>query len=86
MTEYRRQETKELKFVSQAHWILKSEFATRTCGIILDMSKLAIGAASYKLFVAVRRKIGIAKKLFDSRAPLARSSDSLLFFAIGRYQ
>ena len=73
---------KSLEFVSSAHWLVESEFAkSNTREIILDMSKLVIGAARNKLFVAAHRPEDTEQKLLDRLSPIAQCCDSPLFLA-----
>ena len=45
-----------LEFIAECHWQIESEFnKTDTREIIIDMSKLVMGSATHKLFVAAHR-------------------------------
>ena len=49
-------EATDLEFIAQCHWQIESEFSRRnTRDIIVDMSKLVMGSAENKLFVAAHR-------------------------------
>lgn len=48
-------EARDLEFIAQCHWQIESEFSHRTRDIIVDMSKLVMGSAENKLFVAAHR-------------------------------
>lgn len=69
-----------LKFVSQSHWLVESEFEKNTREILLDLSKLVLGAAKYKMFVASHRRKKMEHDLLDRLAPIARCCSSSLFF------
>ena len=71
---------KELEFVAQCHWLVESEFARDTRAIVVDMSKLVIGAALYKLFVAAHRTRDSERKLLRRCAPIARCCGGEMFF------
>lgn len=82
VTKSRQRSPKNLKFVAQAHWLVESEFDRKDFReIILDMSKLVIGASSYKLFVVAHRSKDTEKELRDRLAPIARCCGGPLFFA-----
>lgn len=71
-----------LKFVSNAQWLVESEFNKgNTREIILDMSKLAIGTAPFKLFVAAHRRDSSEQQLLDRLRPLASYCGAGLFIA-----
>ena len=47
---------KPLQFIAQCHWQIESEFSRRnTRDIVVDMSKLVMGSADNKLFIAAHR-------------------------------
>lgn len=49
-------EARDLPFVARCHWQIESEFSrSNTRDIVLDMSKLVMGSAENKLFVAAHR-------------------------------
>ena len=49
-------EARDLEFIAQCHWQIESEFSRgNTRDIIVDMSKLVMGSAENKLFVAAHR-------------------------------
>ena len=49
----------DLEFVAQCHWQIESEFSrTSTREIVIDMSKLVMGSAENKLFIAAHRASG----------------------------
>lgn len=49
-------EARDLPFIARCHWQIESEFSrTSTRHIVRDMSKLVMGSAENKLFVAARR-------------------------------
>ena len=71
---------KPLNFVSEASWIVESEFAENTRHILLDMSKLVLGTASNKLFIVSDRN-DENEKLLDRLKPVAKKIDGRLFLA-----
>ena len=60
-----------LEFVSGCEWIVESEFAEDTREIVIDMSKLVIGAAKNKLMIASQRGDDKEKKLLSSCSKIA---------------
>ena len=56
MTRSRQRNAQDLEFIAQCHWQIESEFSrTNTREIVIDMSKLVMGSAENKLFVAAHR-------------------------------
>ncbi len=56
VTRSRQRQARNLEFIAECHWQIESEFSrTNTREIIIDMSKLVMGSAENKLFVAARR-------------------------------
>ena len=71
-----------LKYVAQMHWLVESELDTGNFReILLDMSKLAMGDAQFKLFVAAHRNPNSERRLLSRLRPLACCCGSRLFFA-----
>ena len=55
-TRSRQRNAQDLEFIAQCHWQIESEFSrTNTREIVIDMSKLVMGSAENKLFVAAHR-------------------------------
>ena len=55
-TRSRQRKAQNLEFIAQCHWQVESEFSrTNTRDIVVDMSKLVMGSAENKLFVAAHR-------------------------------
>ena len=55
-TRSRQRNAQDLEFVAQCHWQIESEFSrTNTREIVIDMSKLVMGSAENKLFLAAHR-------------------------------
>lgn len=49
-------DAQDLTFIARSHWQVESEFSrTNTRNIVVDMSKLVMGSAENKLFVASHR-------------------------------
>lgn len=72
---------KRLEYVVKAHWLIESEFNRENIReIILDLSKLMIGAAPNKLFIAAHRDERTEQKLLNRLSPIARCCDSSLYF------
>ena len=58
-TPSRQRNAQDLEFIAQCHWQIESEFSrTNTREIVIDMSKLVMGSAENKLFVAAHRTGG----------------------------
>ena len=56
VTRSRQRQAQNLEFIAQCHWQVESEFSrTNTRDIVIDMSKLVMGSAENKLFVASHR-------------------------------
>ena len=70
-----------LPYVSYCHWLVESEFARNTRNIIVDMSKLVVGHAENKLFVAAQRSTATERALLDRCIHIAERCRSGLFFA-----
>ena len=57
-TRFRRRRSKPLQFIAQCHWQIESEFSRgNTRDIVIDMSKLVMGSAENKLFIAAHRGV-----------------------------
>ena len=55
-TESLQKEAKALHFIAQCHWQIESEFSrSNTRDIVVDMSKLVMGSAENKRFIAAHR-------------------------------
>lgn len=55
-TKSRQHHAQDLEFIAQCHWQVESEFSrANTRDIVVDMSKLVMGSAENKLFVAAHR-------------------------------
>lgn len=70
-----------LPYVSHCHWLVESEFARNTRSIIVDMSKLVVGHAEGKLFVAAQRSSATERALLDRCVHIAERCRSDVFFA-----
>ncbi|MCY4547222.1 MAG: hypothetical protein OXC28_02540 [Defluviicoccus sp.] len=58
-TRSRQRNAQDLEFIAQCHWQIESEFSrTNTREIVIDMSKLVMGSAENKLFIAAHRTSG----------------------------
>ena len=58
-TPSRQKNAQDLEFIAQCHWQVESEFSrTNTREIVIDMSKLVMGSAENKLFIAAHRADG----------------------------
>ena len=71
---------RDLEFISGCHWLVESEFRRDTRAIVIDMSKLVVGAAENKLFVAAHRPGGGERAVLDRCAPIAKHCRANLFF------
>lgn len=62
VTRSRQRKAQNLEFIAECHWQIESEFSrTNTREIIIDMSKLVMGSAENKLFIAAHRSGGKAE-------------------------
>ena len=71
---------RELEFVSDCHWLVESEFRRNTRAVVVDMSKLVVGSAENKLFVAAHRPGGGNGAMLDRCAPIAERCRANVFF------
>ena len=72
---------KTLEFIAECHWQIESEFnRTNTREIIIDMSKLVMGSATHKLFVAAHRG-KTNPKILEQVSELAKRCSGHVFFA-----
>ncbi len=52
-----RSASKRLEFIDQCHWQVESEFErSDSRAVVIDMSKLVVGAAENKLFISAQRR------------------------------
>ncbi len=71
---------RDLSFIAQCHWQIESEFSLQnTRDIVVDMSKLVMGAADNKLFVAAHRSRG-ERDVLGQCAPIAACCDGPVYF------
>ena len=57
-TESLQRKANPLQFIARCHWQIESEFNRRnTRDIVVDMSKLVLGSAENKLFIAAHRGV-----------------------------
>ena len=69
-----------LEFVAQCHWQVESEFNLgNTRALTVDMSKLVMGSAEYKLFIAAHRG-DRNKNVLNLCAPIAHFCSGRLYF------
>ena len=74
-------QSNRLEFIDQCHWQVESEFNRRDSReIVVDMSKLVVGSAENKLFVAAHRKTN-ERELLKLCARIARRCSGNVFFA-----
>ncbi len=79
-TKSRQRTARDLEFIAQCHWQIESEFnRTNTREIVIDMSKLVMGAAEDKLFVAAHRRRG-QRDILEQFAPIAACCGGRLYF------
>lgn len=73
--------SKRLVFIDECHWQVESEFnRSNSREVILDMSKLVVGSAENKLFIAAHRNSGEAD-LLKLCAGIARRCSGNVYFA-----
>ena len=77
-----------LQFIAQCHWQIESEFSRgNTRDIVIDMSKLVMGSAENKLFIAAHRCVPGKRHpgtVFADRRVLRRAGVFRLRFPPGR--
>lgn len=74
----------QLEYVSRCHWLVESEFSTNTREILVDLSKLVVGAADNKLLVVSHRPPEVERALrsrCEAVAPRSGGRMFLLFIA-----
>ena len=70
---------KEIPYVKEAIWQVESEFANNTREIVIDFSKLIMGSASHKLFIAAASKN--CDKILRALIPVANDCSGRIFIA-----
>ena len=71
---------RDLPFIARCHWQIESEFSRQnTRDLIVDMSKLVMGAAENKLFVASHRG-DRERDVLDQCAPIAACCSGTVYF------
>lgn len=79
-TPSRQRRARDLEFIAECHWQIESEFnRTNTREIVIDMSKLVMGAAENKLFVAAHRRRG-QRDILEQFAPIAACCAGPVYF------
>ena len=74
-------QSNRLEFIDQCHWQIESEFnRSNSRAVIVDMSKLVVGSAENKLFIAAHTNSG-ERKLLKLCAGIARRCSGNLYFA-----
>ena len=74
-------QSNRLDFIDQCHWQVESEFnRSNSREVIVDMSKLVVGSAENKLFIAAHRKSG-EQDLLKLCAGIARRCLGAVYFA-----
>ena len=69
-----------LQFIAQCHWQIESEFSRGTTrDIVVDMSKLVMGSAEHKLFIAAHRGVR-EKDILEQCASIARCCGGRVYF------
>lgn len=68
-----------LEYVTSCHWQVESEFAFNTREILVDLSKLVLGAAANKLFVASHREPAVEQALLARCERVARHCGRSVF-------
>ena len=74
-------QSNRLDFIDQCHWQVESEFnRSNSREVIVDMSKLVVGSAENKLFIAAHRNFG-EEELLKLCAGIARRCSGNVYFA-----
>lgn len=74
-------QSNRLDFIDQCHWQVESEFNRgNSREVIVDMSKLVVGSAENKLFIAAHRNCG-EEELLKLCAGIARRCSGNVYFA-----
>ena len=75
------QNPKELQFIAGCEWLVESEMDSKNSRqIVVDMSKLVMGAAKNKLFVASHRPSCTEKKVLDRCGTIAERCCGNVYF------
>ena len=79
-TDSLQRQPRPLSFIARCHWQIESEFNLRnTRDLVVDMSKLVMGAADHKLFVASRRDVREGD-ILEQCAPIAACCGGEVYF------
>ncbi len=78
-------QARPLPFIARCHWQIESEFSLQnTRDIVVDMSKLVMGAAKNKLFVAshrdARQRGARERDVLEQSAPIAECCTGCVYF------
>ena len=75
------QNSKELRFIAGCEWLVESELDNKNSRqIVVDMSKLVMGAAKSKLFVASHRPSCTEKKILERCGKIAERCCGDVYF------
>ncbi len=75
------QNSKELRFIAGCEWLVESELDNKNSRqIVVDMSKLVMGAAKNKLFVASHRPSCTEKKVLERCGKIAERCCGNVYF------
>lgn len=76
------QNSKELRFIAGCEWLVESELDNKNSRqIVVDMSKLVMGAAKSKLFVTSHRPSDTEKKILERCGTIAERCCGNVYFA-----
>ena len=75
------QNPKELRFIAGCEWLVESELDNKNSRqIVVDMSKLVMGTAKNKLFIASHRPFGTEREILDRCETIAKRCDGNVYF------
>lgn len=80
-TDSLQRKARPLPFIARCHWQIESEFSLQnTRDLIVDMSKLVMGAADNKLMVAAHRGDRGERDVLEQCAPIAACCGGTVYF------
>ena len=80
-TESLQRQSNPLKFIAECHWQIESEFnKANSRDIIVDMSKLVMGSAENKLFIASHREEETEKGILEQCSEIAGRCSGNIYF------
>ena len=81
-TKSQQHKSEDLHYISRCEWAIESELnRSDSREVIIDMSKLVVADAKYKLFVTSQRSNGREEKLLEQCRPIAEACRGTVYFS-----